>query len=107
MLVTINRQPGANIIGTVDRIREAIPYVKAAIPQSIDLTVTQDQTVTIRASVHDVEITLLIAVVPGDSGGVRFSAQRAHHADPQRSGAGVADRNLRRDVPALDIAWTI
>jgi multidrug efflux pump len=62
VLVTINRQPGANIIGTVDRIRDAIPYVKAAIPQSIDLTVTQDQTVTIRASVHDVEITLLIAV---------------------------------------------
>ena len=63
VLVTINRQPGANIIGTVDRIREAMPYVKAAIPQTIDLTVTQDQTVTIRASVRDVEITLVIAVV--------------------------------------------
>ena len=63
MLVTINRQPGANIIDTVDRIREALPQLKAAIPQSIDLTVTQDQTVTIRASVHDVEITLVISVV--------------------------------------------
>jgi len=63
VLVTINRQPGANIIDTVDHIREAIPYVKAAIPQSIDLTVTQDQTVTIRASVRDVEKTLTISVV--------------------------------------------
>ena len=62
VLVTIFRQPGANIIGTVDRIRAAMPYVKAAIPQTIDVTVTEDQTVTIRASVHDVEITLVIAV---------------------------------------------
>src|SRR5271154_452517 len=63
VLVTINRQPGANIIDAVDHIREAIPYVKAAIPQSIDLPVTQDQTVTIRASVRDVEKTLTISVL--------------------------------------------
>jgi multidrug efflux pump len=63
VLVTVNRQPGANIIDTVDHIREALPQLKAAIPQAINLTVTQDQTVTIRASVHDVEITLLISVV--------------------------------------------
>jgi multidrug efflux pump len=63
VLVTINRQPGANIIDTVDHIREAMPQIKAAIPQSIDLHVTQDQTVTIRASVHDVEITLMISVL--------------------------------------------
>ncbi len=62
VLVTINRQPGANVIGTVDRIRDAMPYVKAAIPQSIDLTVTQDQTVTIRSSVHDIETTMLISI---------------------------------------------
>ena len=63
VLVTINRQPGANIIDTVDHIREAMPQIKASIPQSIDLNVTQDQTVTIRASVHDVEITLSISVL--------------------------------------------
>ncbi len=63
VLVTVNRQPGANIIDTVDEIRAALPQLKAAIPQSINLTVTQDQTVTIRASVHDVEITLIISVV--------------------------------------------
>jgi multidrug efflux pump len=62
VLLTINRQPGANIIDTVDHIRETLPQLKAAIPQAINLTVTQDQTVTIRASVHDVEITLMISV---------------------------------------------
>jgi len=62
VVVTVNRQPGANIIDTVDHIRAALPQLKAAMPQSINFTVTQDQTVTIRASVHDVEITLLISI---------------------------------------------
>jgi multidrug efflux pump len=53
--VAVNRQPGANIIDTVDRIRAALPQLKAAIPHSINLNVTQDQTVTIRASVRDIE----------------------------------------------------
>ena len=57
------RQPGANIIDTVDQIRAALPQLKAAIPHSINLTVTQDQTVTIRASVHDIERTLVISVM--------------------------------------------
>src|ERR1700689_4604397 len=61
--VAINRQPGANIIDTVDRIRDALPQLKAAIPHSINLNVTQDQTVTIRASVRDIERTLLISIV--------------------------------------------
>ena len=63
VLVIIFRQPGANIIDTVDRIRAALPQLKASIPQSIDMRVAMDQTVTIRASVHDVEITLLISIV--------------------------------------------
>jgi multidrug efflux pump len=61
--VAINRQPGANIIDTVDRIRAALPQLKAAIPQSIKLNVTQDQTVTIRASVRDIERTMIISVL--------------------------------------------
>ncbi|HLW76057.1 MAG TPA: efflux RND transporter permease subunit, partial [Bryobacteraceae bacterium] len=62
VLVIIFRQPGANIIQTVDRIREALPQLKAAIPAAIDLSVAMDQTVTIRASVEDVEVTLAIAI---------------------------------------------
>jgi multidrug efflux pump len=63
VLVIVFRQPGANIIQTVDRIRAALPQLEAAIPRTIKLTVAMDQTVTIRASVHDVEITLGISVV--------------------------------------------
>ncbi len=61
-IVTVNRQPGANIIDTVDLIREALPQVKAAIPQSINFNVTQDQTVTVRASVREVQKTMLISI---------------------------------------------
>jgi len=61
--IGINRQPGANIIDTVDRIRAALPQLKAAIPQSIRLNVVQDQTVTIRASVRDIERSLLISIM--------------------------------------------
>ena len=63
VLVIIFRQPGANIIDTVDRIRAVLPQIHAAIPASIDLQVAMDQTLTIRASVHDVERTLLISMV--------------------------------------------
>jgi multidrug efflux pump len=63
VLVIISRQPGANIIDTVDRIRAALPQLKASMPQSINMQVAMDQTVTIRASVHDVELTLMISIV--------------------------------------------
>jgi len=63
VLLVIFRQPGANIIDTVDRIRALLPLLKASIPQSIDLTAAMDQTITIRASVHDVERTLVISVL--------------------------------------------
>ncbi len=61
--VTINRQPGANIIDTVDAIRAALPQLKAALPQSVHWTVSQDQTVTIRAAVRDIERTLVISIL--------------------------------------------
>ncbi len=61
-LLIIFRQPGANIIATVDNIRAALPQLHAAINRAIDMTVTLDQTVTIRASVKDVERMLLISI---------------------------------------------
>jgi multidrug efflux pump len=63
VLVIIFRQPNANIIDTVDRLRAALPQLEAAIPASIHLQIAMDQTVTIRASVHDVERTLLLSVL--------------------------------------------
>ena len=62
VLVIIFRQPGANIIDTVDRIYAALPQLKASIPAAIDLTVVLDRTTTIRASVEDVEFTMLISI---------------------------------------------
>ena len=59
----IRRQPGANIIDTVDRIRAILPQLKADIPPTIDMRVAMDQTLTIRASVANVEQTLIISVL--------------------------------------------
>jgi len=61
-LVILFRQPGANIIDTVDGVREALPELKASIPSAINLTVVMDQTTTIRASVREVERTLVISI---------------------------------------------
>jgi multidrug efflux pump len=61
-LVVVFREPGANIIETVDGVRAALPQLKASIPAAIDLTVVLDQTTTIRASVSDVERTLVISI---------------------------------------------
>ncbi|HTW22359.1 MAG TPA: multidrug efflux RND transporter permease subunit [Candidatus Baltobacteraceae bacterium] len=58
----IFRQPGANIIGTVNEVEKALPSLKASIPAGIDLTTVIDRTTTIRASVHDVEVTLVISI---------------------------------------------
>jgi multidrug efflux pump subunit AcrB len=62
ILVIIWRAPGANVIDTVDRVYAALPALKASIPQSIDLRVVLDRTTSIRASVKDVEGTLLISI---------------------------------------------
>ncbi len=61
-LLIVFRQPGANIIDTVDGIKAALPKLKASINPNITMTTVMDQTVTIRASVKDVEKTLLISI---------------------------------------------
>jgi multidrug efflux pump len=60
--IIIFRQPGANIIATVDAIRAQLPFIQASIPLGINTTVVLDRTSTIRASVNDVETTLLISI---------------------------------------------
>ncbi|HKN72107.1 MAG TPA: multidrug efflux RND transporter permease subunit [Terriglobales bacterium] len=62
VLIIIYRQPGANIIDTVDRIRAALPSLKASVPSAIDTEIVIDRTQTIRASVHDVERSLIISI---------------------------------------------
>ena len=61
VLLIINRQPGANIIETVDRVRALLPQLRASIPAAIDMKVVQDRTPTIRASLKEVERALVIA----------------------------------------------
>ncbi len=63
VLIIVFRQPGANIIATVDRVRAALPQLKASISPAIDVSVVMDRTTTVRASVHDIEVTLIISVI--------------------------------------------
>jgi len=63
IVLIVFRQPGANIIATVDRVRAELASIKASIPAGMDITVVVDRTTTIRASVIDVERTLVLSVV--------------------------------------------
>ncbi len=62
VMVVVFRQPGANIIDAVDRIKAELPRLQAAMPSDAKITVASDRSITIRASLHDTELTLLIAV---------------------------------------------
>ncbi|HYX62645.1 MAG TPA: MdtB/MuxB family multidrug efflux RND transporter permease subunit [Burkholderiales bacterium] len=62
IVLNIQRQPGANVIEVVDRIQRLLPQLQAALPASVDVAVLTDRTVTIRASVRDVQVELLFAV---------------------------------------------
>ena len=63
VLLAIFRQPGANMIETVDRITTLLPQLRASISPSLQLSVAVDRTTTIRASVHDVEVALIISII--------------------------------------------
>ncbi|MDX8128308.1 MdtB/MuxB family multidrug efflux RND transporter permease subunit [Methylomonas sp. OY6] len=62
VIVNIQRQPGANVIEVVDRINKLLPQLRATLPAAIEVLPLTDRTVTIRASVHDVQFELLLAV---------------------------------------------
>ena len=62
VLLLVRRQPGANVIETVDRVKAILPMLQASIPAAIDLKVSADTTTTIRASLRGVESTLVIAI---------------------------------------------
>ena len=63
VLLILFRQPGANIIDTVDRVKSLLPRLRASISPAIDLSIANDRTTTIRASVDDVEFTLIISIL--------------------------------------------
>jgi multidrug efflux pump len=63
VLIIVFRQPGANIIETVDRVRALMPFLQSSISPAINLSIAMDRTVTVRASVKDIETTLIISVI--------------------------------------------
>ncbi|GAC1309485.1 MAG: MdtB/MuxB family multidrug efflux RND transporter permease subunit [Steroidobacteraceae bacterium] len=63
LILNVQRQPGANVVDVVDRIRALLPLLQAALPAGVDLAILTDRTTTIRASVADVEFELVLAVV--------------------------------------------
>jgi multidrug efflux pump len=63
VIIDIQRQPGANVIEVVRQIRAEIPKLQRAIPAGVSLTVVSDRTVTISASIHDVQFTLVLSIV--------------------------------------------
>ncbi len=62
VILSIRRQPGANVIETVDRIRQILPQLQATLPESINVKILTDRTTTIRASVADVRFELMLSV---------------------------------------------
>src|SRR5712691_3403149 len=63
IIVNIQRQPGANLIEVVDRVKLLLPQLQSALPSAVKVSVLTDRTTTIRASVHDVQFELMLAVV--------------------------------------------
>ncbi|MGA4814745.1 efflux RND transporter permease subunit [Pseudomonas aeruginosa] len=98
VVLNIQRQPGANVIEVVDRIKAPLPQLQSTLPGNLDVQVLTDRTTTIRASVRDAQFELALAVAPGGDGHLPVPAQRLRHPDSQLRRAAVADRYLRRDV---------
>jgi multidrug efflux pump len=62
VMVIVFRQPGANIIDTVDRVKAELPHLEASMPTDVEISIASDRSITIRASLRDTELTLLLAV---------------------------------------------
>jgi multidrug efflux pump len=63
IIVNVQKQPGANVIEVVDRVKQLLPSLTASLPASIETRLLTDRTVTIRASVHDTQMELMLAIV--------------------------------------------
>jgi multidrug efflux pump len=63
IILNIQRQPGANVIQVVDRVKQLLPAISSTLPSAVDVSILTDRTNTIRASVHDVEFELTLAVI--------------------------------------------
>ena len=98
VIVNIQRQPGANIINVVDRIKNLLPQLKASLPSSVNLSILTDRTTTIRASVSDVQFELMLTVGARRFGYLFVPAQPRGDRDSQRGCAALSRGHFRRDV---------
>ena len=98
VLLIITKQANANVIDTVDRIYDLLPELRQWVPAGLDISILADRTQTIRASVHDMQLTLAATVDPGDDGGGAVPAPHRLDARRRRHRAAVARRHLRGDV---------
>ena len=100
VLLLAFKQPGANVIDTVDRDQGRAAAAAGGDPAVGQRHDDRDRTQTIRASVADVQFTLLLTIGAGGDGDLRVPAQRLGHGHPERHRAAGAGRHVRRDVPA-------
>jgi len=100
VIVNVQRQPGANIISVVDRIKKLLPQLQASLPAAVKVQILTDRTTTIRASVKDVEFELALTIVLVVIVIFLFSEESKSHVHSQRRGSTFDRRNLWRDVPA-------
>ncbi len=98
VIVLVTQQPGANIIETVDGVRDLLPELRAQLPPDIDLQVASDRTNSIRASLREVELTLMISIVLVVLVVGAVPAQRARHHH-----AGGGDRRCRCSAPSASM----
>ena len=99
VLVILFRQPNANIIETIDNVMAELPRLEAAMPADINVNVAIDRSTTIRASLHDTEVTLVMAILLVTLVVYLFLRNVRATAHSQRCGACLDRRHLRRDVP--------
>ena len=87
ILLAVFKQPGANVIDTVNQVKAALPHLQSTIPAAIDVAILADRTQTIRASVSDVEATLVITICLVVARDLPFSAQPMgdHHTRHHRA----------------------
>ena len=99
VIVNIQRQPGANIIQVVDRIKNLLPLLQSNLPAAVQVSILTDRTTTIRASVKDVEFELMLTVALVVMVIFLFLRNIRRHDHSERRRAAFAGRHVRRDVP--------
>ena len=98
VLVILFRQPNANIISTIDNVKAELPHLEAAMPADMNVTVAIDRSTTIRASLRDTELTLVMAVILVTIVVFLFLRNLPATVDPSRRGADLDSRHFRRHV---------